>query len=253
MDDVRIEVDEAGALRTITLARPEKRNALSQEMFAVLQEAFTAEPPPAARVTVLRAEGPVFCAGVDLQQREGNESGEGRSPLELLCSAVRAYPLPVVAVLQGSAIGGGAMLALHCDFVVAAEEAKLGNTAVQMGLVPAWSVARHVADIAGAALARELLLLGDPMPAERLARARVITRAVPAELLDVEVDSLVGRLVANAPLSLRAIKATLAAQPYRPVPHDGVTELIARAQQSADAKEGVLARREKRSAVFVGA
>jgi enoyl-CoA hydratase/carnithine racemase len=252
MDEVLIETDPAGAVRTITLNRPEKRNALTREMFARLQEAFEQEPGPTARVTVIAAEGPSFCAGVDLGERSDNASGAGASPLELLCEAVRAYPLPVVAAVQGAAIGGGAMLALHCDFVVAVADAKIGNAAVQMGLVPAWLPARRVGEVAGEALARELLLLGEIVPAERLARAFVIAAAVPAEELQAEVDRVVGRLAANAPLSLRAIKATLTTEAYAGLAHVEVDAAIARAQASDDAKEGVAARRERRPAQFAG-
>jgi enoyl-CoA hydratase/carnithine racemase len=252
MTEVLIETDEAGAVTTITLNRPEKRNALTREMFAALMEAFEAEPVPTARVTVLAAEGPSFCAGVDLGERSGNAAGPGESPLELLCEAVRNHPLPVVAVVQGAAIGGGAMLALHCDFVVAVEDAKIGNAAVQMGLVPAWLPARRIAETGGQALARELLLLGNIVPARRLADAHVIAAAVAPDELHAEVDRLVGRLAANAPLSLRAIKATLVAESFAAAPHPEADTAIARVQESDDAREGPTARREKREPQFTG-
>jgi enoyl-CoA hydratase/carnithine racemase len=252
VDDVRIEVSDDGAVRTIVLDRPEKRNALTREMFDVLIDAFTDEPPAAQRVSVIRAEGPSFCAGVDLGQRAGNETGEGRTPLERLCAAIWSHPRPVVAVVHGAAIGGGAMLALHCDFVVAAADAKFANGAVQLGLAPAWSVSRRMQDVLGPALARELLLGGDAVTAERLADAKAIAAAVPAESLDAEAARVVDRLAANAPLSLRAVKATLAAEPWAERPHERVTALIERVQASDDAKEGVLARKERRAAAFRG-
>lgn len=247
--EVRVEVGPGGAVRTITLCRPEKRNALTREMFATLTDAFRKEPDPAERVTVLRGEGPVFCAGVDLAERAEGAVAEGESPLELLCAAVREYPLPTVAVLGGAAIGGGFMLAAHCDFVIALEHAKMGNAAVQLGLVPPWLLSRHVATVMRTALARRLLLLGDLLPAARLG-ATVIT--VPEECLQSELDRLLGRLAQNAPLSLRAIKATLNAEAYVPVPHGDVAALIRRAQASDDSKEGVSARRERRPPRFVG-
>jgi len=250
MDDIRIETD--ATVRTITLNRPEKRNALTREMFDALVAAFEREAPAAERLTVLRAEGPSFCAGVDLGQRSGNDAREGHSPLELLCAAIRAYPLPVVAAVQGHAIGGGMMVALSCDFVVAAEDAKVGNGAVQMGLVPAYGLGRRIASVTGTTLGRRLFLLGDPVPASRLAAAGAITAAVPAGDLAAEVDRVVGRLSRNAPLSLRAIKATLTEDEFRAAPDEAARRLIASAQASEDAKEGVLARREKRPAAFAG-
>jgi enoyl-CoA hydratase/carnithine racemase len=143
-------------------------------------------------------------------------------------------------------------MALHCDVVVAVEEAKLGNSAVQLGLVPPWPLTRRVAEAAGRTLASELLLLGDLVPAERLARAHVIAAAVPAGELAAAVDRVVERLALNAPLSLRAIKATLTADAFAEAPHAGVAELIVLAQRSEDAREGVSARRERRPPQFAG-
>jgi enoyl-CoA hydratase/carnithine racemase len=244
--------EEASGVRRVTLNRAEKRNAISRPMFAQLTEAFTREPPANERVTILDAVGPTFCAGVDLSQRTEGGDGEGESPLELLCAAIAAYPLPVVAVLQGSAIGGGAMIALHCDFVIASSDAKIGNSAVQLGLVPAWPVARHILGLAGPSLAAQILLLGDLIPARELADAGVIARvAEPAELLETS-RTLVDRLAANAPLSLRAIKATLSAVDFEPQSHETVLARIRAAQQSEDSKEGVRARAEKRSPVYTG-
>lgn len=252
MSEIVIRSERDDAVRTITLNRPEKRNALTREMFDVLIDAFEGQPAPAERVTVIRAEGTVFCAGVDLGQRADNPAGAGESPLERLCDAIRRYPLPVVAVVQGHAIGGGMMLALHCDFVVATEEARLGNTAVQLGLVPAWEPTRRILDAVGATLARELLLLGDPVPAGRLAGSHAIAGAVPAAQLDAAVDVVVTRLASNAPLSLRAVKATLNADAYVEAEHPAADDAIARAQASEDAVEGVSARKEKRDPQFAG-
>ena len=250
MPEVRIEERGDGAVRVLTLDRAEKRNALTLDMFRVLTAAFAAEPPPAQRLTLLRAEGSVFCAGVDLGERSDEHDGE--SPLEALCRSVRAYPLPVVAAVQGHAIGGGFMLLTHCDVVVAVAEAKLGNAAVQLGLVPPWPLARRVQEAAGPALARELLVLGELVSAGRLADAGVIAAAVESERLDEEVAAVVDRIAANAPLSLRAIKATLTAPGFAAAPHDHADALLARARASEDAKEGVRARRERRDPSYTG-
>lgn len=252
MSELLITESYAGAVRRITLNRPEKRNAISRPMFAELTAAFNEEPPARERVTVIDAVGPTFCSGVDLSQRTEGGDSEGESPLERLCLAIHSYPLPVVAVLQGSAIGGGAMLAMHCDFVVAAVEAKIGNSAVQLGLVPAWPVTRHVLSAARATIAARMLLLGDLMPAVELENAGVIMAAVEAGALVATADAIVTRLARNAPLSLRAVKASLNARAVAPVPHEEVLQLIRTAQQSEDAVEGVRARKEKRTPVYLG-
>jgi hypothetical protein len=106
-----------GAVRTVLLNRPDKRNALDTEMIAELQAAFTKPPAAEERVAVVRAAGSVFCAGLDMKER--SERPQGASPIEAMLLAIEVYPLPVVAVVQGDAIAGGNELAMHCDLVVA--------------------------------------------------------------------------------------------------------------------------------------
>ena len=102
-------------MRTVVLNRPEKRNALNSEMLELLYAAFSGEPEVEERVAVIRAEGPVFCAGLDLREREGGLP-PGEVSIEQMLDAIQHWPLPVVAVVHGDAIAGGNELALHCDF-----------------------------------------------------------------------------------------------------------------------------------------
>lgn len=247
-DELRVE--GAGAVRTVTLARPAKRNALNAAMLSGLLDAFRAEPPAEERVTVIRAEGPVFCAGIDLSERLGGAS----VGIETALAAIEHYPLPVVAVVGGDAIAGGAELALHCDLVVASSRARVGMSLAQIGLAPTWPLAVKLLDAAGPALARQILFLGDPVPAGRLAELGVITRAVEPDALEDTAREVVERLAANAPLSLRAMKATLVrAMAVRSgIEHTDVDELVSRAAGSEDAREGMRARLEKRPADFRG-
>ncbi|AYG03145.1 enoyl-CoA hydratase/isomerase family protein [Gryllotalpicola protaetiae] len=248
MDEVKVDVEQDGAVRRITINRPDKRNALSRAMFAELEGLFRQPPPAGERVTVIQTVGHVFCSGIDLNER----LAQGAPPLDDLCEAISSYPLPVVAIMQGDAIAGGAFLALACDFVVAAEKARLWVSLVQIGLAPPWPLTRRLAELAGPAFARQLVLLGDPVEASRLAAANMIASAVPAEDLSAEAERIIGRLAQNAPLSLRAIKATLAAKDYAELDHDNVVELIHTARDSEDGREGVKARLERRMPVYAG-
>ena len=247
-DEVRITVD--GGVRTVLLDRPAKRNALTRPMLAALEAAFAAEPAPDERVTVVRASGPTFCAGVDL----GERAPGGAEAIERALHAVERYPLPVVAVVTGDAIAGGAELAFHCDLVVASATARIGMSLAQIGLAAPWPLAVKLVDAVGPATARELLLLGDPLPAARLAELGVVTRAVPADEVEATAGEVIDRLCANAPLSLRAMKAALvrATETRAAVPHDDVDALARAARRSEDAREGMRARLEKRPAVFRG-
>jgi enoyl-CoA hydratase/carnithine racemase len=244
-----IIVSVGGAVRTVTLARPAKRNALNAGMLSTLEAAFSAECSEDERVIVLRAEGPAFCAGVDLSERLPD-----RGLIERALQAVERCPLPVVAVVQGDAIAGGAELALHCDIVVALATAHIGMSLAQIGLAPPWPLALKLLDVAGPSVAREILLLGDPVTASRLAEFGVIARAVPPEDLQATAQQVIDRLAANAPLSLRAIKASLlrGAAIRDQIPHDDINRLIEDAGRSEDAREGMRARLEKRRAEFRG-
>src|SRR5690606_15770281 len=177
-----------------------KRNALNGEMLSLLHQAFEHEPGKDERVTVIRANGTVFCAGLDLRERAGTLERAGASPIESVLEAIEHYPLPVVAVVQGDAIAGGNELALHCDLVVASETARFGMSLAQIGLAPTWFLAKKLLEVAGPVATREILLLGDPVPAQRMYEWNVIARAVPPEELEQATAAIVDRLAANAPL-----------------------------------------------------
>lgn len=251
MTTVIVEVD--GPVRTITLNRPERRNALDARTRALLVQAF-ASPAADERVAILRGNGAVFCAGLDLRERLAGDVPGAASPLEPVLDAIKAYPLPVVAVVQGETTAGGTGLALHCDLVIAATSATFAVPVAQVGIAPPWEMARKLLEVAGPVLAAEILLLGDAIPARRMADLGLIFRAVPPEEMEHEVSRVVERLGANAPLALRAIKALLRqGMTFRDgISHSEVDELVAVVQRSADAREGVTARLERREPEFRG-
>ncbi len=248
-----IEVAIDGAVRTVTLNRPEKRNALNAAMLTELHAAFTSDPSPQERVAVIRALGPVFCAGLDLREREEGLPGGGVS-IEQMLDAIQHWPLPVVAVVQGDAIAGGNELALHCDFVVADVEAKFGMSLAQIGLAPSWFLAKKLLEVAGPVATKEILLLGDRIPAWRMHEWGVIARVANAGELDEAAEQIIDRLRRNAPLSLRAMKALITREmDFRDqIPHADVDALVAAARNSNDAREGIRALFERRSAAFAG-
>lgn len=250
-----ILVERAGPVRTVTLSRPEKRNALTAAMLDELVAAFAEQPESNDRVVVIRAEGPVFCAGLDLRERLANPVPVDESPVERVFHAVEHYPLPVVAIVQGDAIAGGCELALHCDFVVASDTARFGMSLAQLGIAPTWFLAKKLMEVAGPTATREILLLGDPVPATRMFELNLIARLASSKDLDAAARTIVDRLAANAPLSLRAIKALLVRQmAFRdPIQHADVDALVAQARASKDAEEGTRARIEKRAPKFTGA
>lgn len=248
-----VSVESSGAVRTVTLNRPEKRNALNAEMLRELAAAFSA-PATDERVVVLRSTGTVFCAGLDLRERARTLDVPGASPIEEVLHLVETFPLPVVAVVQGDAIAGGCELSLHCDFVVASTVASFGMSLAQIGLAPTWFLAKKLLEVAGPVAAREVLFLGNPLRAERMYDLGIIARAVPPEALEHTASVLVERLAANAPLSLRAMKALLLREMQfrEDIPHDDIDAMIEAARRSSDAKEGIAARMAGRTAAFTG-
>jgi len=250
----KIVIEQTGSVRTIWMNRPEKRNALDHDMRRELTDILCAPVARDARVVVIRGKGDVFCAGLDMAERRATaETGEA-SGIEDMLRAIELCPLPVVAVVQGDAIAGGNELALHCDLVVASQKARFGMSLAQVGLAPNWFLAKKLMEVLGPVMTREMLLLGDPLPATRLHALGLIARCVPADQLEEEATRVIDRLAANAPLSLKAMKAMTVRQlEFRDrIRHDDVDALVRAALSSEDAREGMLARLEKRSARFQG-
>lgn len=249
-----IKTTKEGPVRTVVLARPEKRNAIDAGMLETLREIFSETREPADRVVVIRSEGHVFSAGLDLNERLKAVGKPGESPILPLLHAIETYPLPVVAVVQGDAIAGGNELALHCDFVVASTKARFGMPLTRIGRAPSWLLAKKLLESAGPVTTREMLFLAEPIPAARMYEVGAIGRLVAPEELDAAAAAVVEQIVGNAPLALRATKALLhRAMTFRDdIGHADIDEMVRTARNSNDSREGIKARLEKRKPVFTG-
>ena len=247
-----INITTDGAVRTVTMTRPDKRNAMNPEMLEQLRTAFEVTPPSTERVTVIRGEGTAFSSGLELSTNGIDKAETVR--IEKMFDAVYRYPLPTVAVVHGAAIAGGCELALHCDFVVAARSAQIAMPLAQFGVSTTWFLTKKIVDAAGPVTAREFLLLGNAMPAERLYDLGVISRVADLEGLEDAVHPLVERLAANAPMSMRTMKDILVrlTDHAMTLPHDDIDQVARNVYASRDAIEGVAARVEKRQPVFRG-
>jgi methylglutaconyl-CoA hydratase len=239
----------------LTLNRPDKRNALNGEVVAQLQAAFErAAADEAAKVVVLAANGPAFCAGADLEyltqlQRNTYEENVADSrQLARLFETIYTLPKVVIARVQGHAIAGGCGLATVCDFAFAVPEAKFGYTEVKIGFVPAivsYFLSRKIGD----GKARELLLTGQLISAEQAQEYGLISRVVEAETLDKEIEALAETLVRqNAGQSLAWTKRLLAELPQMPIAEamQHAAEANAQARATDDCRRGIAAFLEKR-------
>jgi methylglutaconyl-CoA hydratase len=198
---------------TITLNRPEKRNALNAEMVRELQEAFdNAGHDVDTKIIHFRANGPAFSAGADieyLQQLQRNSYEENLADsraLMRLFHTIYKCPKPVIAIVNGPAIAGGCGLVTVCDFVIAVDNAQFGYSEVKIGFVPSLVMIFLVKRV-GEAMARRMLLTGERLSASKAERIGLVGQAVSAGRVEKEVDALTEALLAEAsPQSLKRIK-----------------------------------------------
>ena len=254
---VRLAVD--GGVATVTLDRPEARNAISTELAAALAGVF--EPlatDRAVRAVVLTGAGDrAFCAGADLRERGAFEDHDWfvqREVFRRAFSAVRRCPLPTVAGVFGFALGGGFELALCCDLIVAAEDATLGLPEVRLGLVPAGGGTQLLARRAGPAVAKDLVLTGRRVDAAEARQLGLVDRVVPRRELLEAVQSLAAQIAGNAPTAVRLAKwaIDLGADLAREAGLEVEEQAWRRAVKSADRREGIAAWNQRRSPAWPG-
>ncbi|MFL1463603.1 enoyl-CoA hydratase-related protein [Roseococcus sp. DSY-14] len=205
-----VRVEANGAVRVLRLDRPEKKNALTQAMYAALSAGLdAAEADPAVRVAVL-AGGADFTAGNDLADFAGGR-GEGPSEAFRFLQALRRFGKPLVAAVRGHAVGIGTTLLLHCDAAVAAEEARLLMPFTRLGLVPEGGSSLLLARRVGAARARWWLMAAAPIAGREAAEAGLVTRAVPDAEVEETAMAMAEALAALPPEALRETKRLLRA------------------------------------------
>lgn len=246
-----LEISTENRIGFITLNRPEKRNAFNQELVAELQQAFTQmEHNAEVRVVVLRARGDVFCAGADLgylQQLQTFSHQENLDDSRFLAGVYQQiYELgkPVIAMVQGHAIAGGAGLATVCDFCFAVPEAKFGYTEVRIGFVPA-IVSYYLSKKIGEGRARPLLLSGDLIRAEEAHRLGVVTHISQPEQLENDVIGFAEGLIRSTSgeslyLTKKLISEINAADTTTEAMQIGA-EYNARSRATDDCKKGIAA------------
>lgn len=242
-------VVESG-VATITLDRPEQRNALSVELVDSLADHLhEAIADEAVRVVVLTNVGTTFCAGADL--RSGS-SGSARHSLVDVLAAILDAPKPVVGRIAGHCMGGGVGLAAACDVSVVADDARIGFTEVRIGVAPAMISVVCLPKLRRADAA-ELFLTGQRITAGRAVEVGLLNRAVPRADVDATVGDVVSELVQGGPAALAAAKRLLRDVPR--LPRDEAfaitAELSAELFASEEAAEGMAAFREKRPARWV--
>jgi enoyl-CoA hydratase/carnithine racemase len=254
----KLQLDEpADGVARLTIANPERRGALDHEILDTLaDQARTLE----ARCLVIRGSGEVFSAGYDIGNLEEQEFEESAArlvahPFQDAIEALEAYRYPVVAEINGHAIGGGLELALTCDIRLAAREARFGMPPARLGLIYSHTGLAKFIDACGAANTAELFFIGEPVDALRAERMGLVNELVDRDGLGERVLTLAAAIAANAPLSLAGNKRvirTLRARPLSPEVEQELIELRESCFASDDFREGVRAFAEKRKPVWRG-
>ena len=210
MIDSPLLVADRGAVRVITVHRPEKLNALNAATLDALHVAFdAAAEDEAIRAVVLTGSGPkAFVAGADIAEMTSLSPVQARDFSlrgQRMMRAVETMPKPVIAMINGFALGGGLELAMSCHLRIAADNARVGQPEINLGLVPGFGGSQRLLRLAGRAATLELCLLGAPIDAARAQQLGIVNRVVPAAELEAETMQLANQLAAAAPLALRGI------------------------------------------------
>ena len=250
-----LTITNQGALRTLTLCRPEVRNAFNDEVIAELTAAFTEAAQAAeVRCVVLAAEGPAFCAGADLNwmrrmadyTRDENLADAGQ--LAAMLRAIYECSKPTIARVQGDVFAGGVGLVAACDMAVSVDSATYCLSEVKLGLIPA-TISPYVIRAMGARASHRYFLTAERFSAIEAHRLGLVHEVVSADALDAQVDALTQALVAASPDALAACKQLLHEVAGRDIDHalvDRTVQGIADIRASAQGKEGVQSFLQKR-------
>lgn len=258
-ETIRIDTDTRG-VASLWLARPDKHNALSQQMMEELtQAAAQLGADPAVRVVVLAAEGTSFCAGGDLGWMKAqiaasaDQRRAGARVLAGMLSALNGLPKPLIGRVQGNAFGGGVGMMAVCDIAIAASTAKFGLTEVKLGLIPA-TIGPYVLARMGEDRARRVFFSGRLFGAEEAVALNLLARTVAPEALDQAIEAEVAPFLLGAPGAIAAAKAQCRALGPRidvAVIEDSIDRLVA-AWEGDEAPEGISAFFEKRKPRWQG-
>jgi enoyl-CoA hydratase len=245
----------------ITFNQPEKRNAMSVEMWDGLTDILEAwGGNPSVRVVVLTGAGDkAFVSGADISQfAKSRSNAEAQKEYDKLTSAGRrklaAFEKPVIARIQGFCLGGGLGIAMQADLRIASEGSAFGIPAAKLGIAYGFDMVSRLIGLVGHAHARTLLFTGERIDAREAGRIGLVNQVVPEAELDAVVDGLARGIAANAPLSIKGMKFILDQALRDPAERDmdGVLGAVAACFDSADYTEGRTAFMEKRRPAFQG-
>lgn len=255
-----VTVDVQDRLAIVTINRPEVRNALNSEVVRELTATFErlAREPGVGAVILTGAGDRAFVAGADIKEMVGRSGLEMQALSELgrrLGEAMEGCPKPIIAAINGYALGGGCEIAMACDIRLAAENAKIGQAEINIGIIPGFGGSQRLPRLVGAGWAAQMVLTGDPVDAATAERIGLVNKTVPADKLLDEARALARRIAEKSPVALGLAKACLRAAQEMPLPQGLSYETAAFGVAGAtqDKVEGMTAFLEKRKPAWKGA
>ena len=257
--DKTILTSREGGIVTITLNRPDKLNALNAQLVSdLLKTMHELEKDHDVRAAIVTGAGEkAFAAGADIQAMSTMTVAQAKAFANMghrLGALLESVHFPVIAAVNGFALGGGCEIALACDFIYASDKAKLGQPAVNLGVIPGFGGTQRLARRVGIARARELVMTGDMVDAETALRIGLVNAVVPHAELMTKVREVAQKIAGKAPLAIAQCKRVLERGLDVPLPIANELEAQAFASLfgSTDQREGMSAFLEKRKASFLG-
>jgi len=211
-ETLRLDVDDRD-VATLTVDRPEQLNALTVDTLEAIEDALGEAESAGARVLVLEGAGDdAFIAGADISYMTDLSSPEAQAYAELghrVADAIESFPAPTIAAIDGYAFGGGCEMALACDLRIAAEGAVLGQTEIDLGIIPGWGGTQRLSRLVGDETAKRLIFLGERIDGREAAEVGFVGEVVPDEELDDRIDELTADLAAKPRFAMQAAKEAL--------------------------------------------
>ena len=255
-----IHVDIQDRLAVVTVNRPEVRNALNSQVVGELAATFErlASDAQVGAVVLTGAGDKAFVAGADIKEMVGKTGLEMQAFSELgrrLCDAIEACPKPVIAAINGYALGGGCEIAMACDIRLGSENAKIGQAEINIGTVPGFGGSQRLPRLVGGGWAAQMVLTGEAVDAATAERIGLVNRVVPLDRLLDEAKTLARKMLDKSPVALALAKACLRAAQEMPLSQGLSYETAAFgiAGATQDKVEGMSAFIEKRKPVWTGA
>ncbi len=251
-------VEREGRVAILTINRPDKLNALSQQVRDDVLDALAAieKDDGVGAVVITGAGDKSFIAGADISEFAGRTPFDQRHAMRSprVFDAMATFPKPVIAMINGFCLGGGCELASSCDIRIASDKARFGQPEIKLGLIPGGGGTQRLPRLIGAGQAMRLILSGDMIPADEALRIGLVDQVFPHDELRAKVLELAQRIASFSPLTLKVAKEAIRASEKLPI-EEGLAyerDLFCLCFSTADKEEGVQAFLEKRPAAWTG-